>query len=160
MSCTLEPCVTLLLRSLSPADLRGFRDGLLTQKDLVDAEILQHQAQLLKNDSLAAHVNALALVANAALDEVERGLAFFPTNLANLIAQCATMGAVQVAPETALENIREIVNDLLYRVREFVSFADELRDIIQALQNLSSLLTDMAACIADTIIELEAPPAA
>lgn len=152
--------MALLLRGLDPPFLRGFRAGLEAQSALLDAEILKQQSRLLKNDVLALQVDALAAIVNEALDQAEASLAFFPTGLANLIAQCASMGAVQVAPDAILETIREIAAEILQRARELASFSEELAQLIQALQALKQLLEDMINCILDTIVELEAPPAA
>lgn len=158
---SLEPCVLLVLSSLTAPAMRGLCDTLQVQRALIEQKILKKQAQALEYDVLAAQVEAQQKLADAALEAAEQGLDAFPTNVARLVAECAQLGEVFVAPEEALEVIREIANSLLNQLREITSFSEELGQAVQRLRELSQLLQDICDCITTTLtVAKEAPAAA
>ena len=163
MACaTLEPCVALALEVIALPQLRAWCDALMAQKAIVDAEILRRQAQLLKYDFLAAGVDVAAAAAKAFLDQVEEGLNAYPNiaNFGNVVSECLRLGIVITSPQETFATIREVTEALLRRARELASFSEELGEIVNQLQELSQLLSNMCDCIDEIIVQRESPPAA
>lgn len=143
----MNPCVALILCSLSKPVLGALRAVINQQLAFLELELAQVQAQLLRFDVLTVPLQAAQAVANQVLQSAQSAAGLLPLGL---ITGCADLGAFNINLNQVLATATADVNDTLNDLNRTLSFKEELQATIASIGEVrtqfQAILDVIAGC--------------
>ena len=138
----LNPCVKEILCGLSDAVLRSMQTIIDGQVAILQASLVQIQAQILQYDVLAIPVEATRDAAQVVIDSVRQSVTLVPLNL---ISNCSELGDFNLNLSQSLDLATSVFDDVAFEATRLLSFRDELNSLVSEINGSIEQFTDIRA---------------
>lgn len=147
----LDPCVKQILCSLSDAALRSIQILIDGQVALIQAQIVVFQTQILQYDVLGIPIQVAQQAAQAIVDDVKESISFLPLNA---VAGCIDLGDFNLNLTQSIDVATSVANDFLNEATRLLSYGDELRGLVNDLNETIDQFTDISSVIDECLAGL------
>jgi len=142
----LNPCVKQILCALGNATLSSLNGLIQAQLLILDAKIIELDAELAVLDVLTFPLTALGAAAAEAVNAATASLSLVPLNL---IAGCADLGDLNVNLTQILDNANADLQDYIVDINRKLSLKEELVALKDLLASIRQQFLDIQLTIAE-----------
>jgi len=142
----LNPCVKQILCALGNATLSSLNGLIQAQLLILDAKIIELDAELAVLDVLTFPLTALGAAAAEAVNAATASLSLVPLNL---IAGCADLGELNVNLTQILDDANADLQDYIVDINRKLSLKEELVALKDLLASIRQQFLDIQLTIAE-----------